>query len=266
MVSSADRRAGAGSAGRAGLAAAIVGFIGVVLALGPTYGATTTTAGAVGAVVGGLALVGLAVLLVLTRVAGSNARARTRQVWGPGGPAIEVALRRQLPWVRLLVGAVGAVLCAVWAVAIGGGGYVLLVPAVLLALLVPDALIAAGRRPVLRFDADGIAYDGWTARASVRWEDVEQVEIEPRGVSQRRLMVLVRPEASSFQARWRRIVLPVDRRPKRPGFGVPTVALDRPAAVKVELTDLLAMPAQLRAGALERPQTLDHLTGAGRGH
>ena len=92
----------------------------------------------------------------------------------------------------------------------GGLGYVLLLPAVLLALLVPDALVAVGRRPVLRFDGSGIAYDGWSAETSVRWEDVERVELESARATQRRVLVVVKPGAVSYQARWRRIVLPVD--------------------------------------------------------
>lgn len=269
MVSSADRARAerlvrartARQRSSAGLAAAIVGLIGVVIALGPAYGATTTTVGAVAMVVGGLAMIGLAVLLVTARVLQARADARTRQVWGASGPAIEIGLRRYLPWVRVLVGGAGAVFLALGAVAIGGGGYVLLLPALLLALLVPDALVAVGGRPVLRFDGAGIGYDGWSVEASVRWEDVERVELESSGVTQRRVLVVVKPGADSYRPRWRRIVLPVDRRPKDPGFGVPMAALDEPVRVRAVLADLVTMPAQLRAGYVEREQTIAFLTG-----
>lgn len=250
---------------RAGCVAILVGLIGAGIAV-DAGALTTTVAGAVAAVAGGLGLLGLAVLLMTTRALRVGGQARTRQVWADAGPAFEVRLKRFVPWGRLLVGGAGAVWLAAGAVALGGGGYVLMVPAVLLALLVPDALIALGRRPVLRFDALGISYDGWTARASVRWEDVERVELERQTVwtSQPRVMVAVASDAPSFQASWRRIVLPVDRRPKAPGFGVPMAALDEPEAVEIVLAGLLKLPSDKRGGYLEYPATVDALTG-GRG-
>ncbi len=244
---------------RAAVAAVLVGGIGMLIAVGPAYGMTSTAAGAVVAAVGGVTMVGLALLILAARVAPGRAAGRTRQVWGENGPALEVHLKRTLPWGRTLVAAGGAAFLAAGAVAIGGGGYVLLAPATLLALLAPDAIAAWGRHPVLRITAAGVSYHGWSQEAEIGWDDVDRVELE--NGSQPRVVVRARPGATSLRTRSRRIIHPVDRAVKGQGVAVPSVALDQPNAVRMVMRSLAGMPQAARAGYLERQQTLDHLLG-----
>lgn len=239
-------------------AAALVAFIGAAIAASPWYEHTMSTRGASVAVVGGVALIALAAVLYVAR--GTAPRSGGQVVQTPDG--LDLKLRQIVPIGRLVVGVAVGAFFMVSAVALGGGGYVLMLPAVGLLLLVPDAVIGLTRHARLRLTSGGIDYRGWSLDAVLAWDDIEKIDSESPMKSQPRILVRARPAAQSWIRGRRRLVLPMDRKVRFNGFGLAHSAFDNPYAVEQLLKSVEATPPAYRASLLTSADTVVQLSSA----
>lgn len=238
-------------------AAALVAFIGAAIVVSPWYERPMSTRGASVAVVGGLSLIALAAVLFVAR--GMAPRTAGQVVQTPDG--LDLRLRRVVPIGRLVVGVAVGAFFIVSAVALGGGGYVLMLPAVGLLLLVPDAVIGLTRRAHLRLTSDGIDYRGWSLDAVLAWDDIEKIDSESPMKSQPRILLRARPTAS-WHHRSTRLVLPMDRKVRFNGFGLAHSAFDNPYAVEELLKSVEATPRAYRAALLTSSETAMQLSAS----
>jgi hypothetical protein len=171
------------------------------------------------------------------------------------GEAVLVRLRTVLPVSTAAIGVAWAGLAG-WAVVAGGptGAGLLAVPFLLLfAAIVPDAIRAVTRRPVLRLDPEGLEMRGWSLDARVAWDDVVAAEVAvPR--PQRPVVRLVATAgAASLSRSWRRLVVHLDLPTTEPVVDIPFLALDDPARLVAFATILRGLPRAERSAQLSGP-------------
>lgn len=145
-----------------------------------------------------------------------------------GAPAVVLPWRSTLLLVPLLTVAFLVLVLAGVAVALlraeNGGAWLVVVLAVLLAALLPDAVLRVARRPRLVLTPQGLGARGWDGDAWLDWDDVASVEFVSAGQ-----YTVVRfhgaPGAPSW--RWvRRGRVLFASQPRTPWVDVPAPALD----------------------------------------
>lgn len=188
----------------------------------------------------GFALVLSAVALGLGLV---TATGRGRVALVDDGRVIEVRMRARTPLTMLLVGVgfTAFFFAAGIAVGVPGGGVLIWAVGLLFVVLIPDSLMALTRRPALRISADSLELRGWTSDVTLAWADVHTVLHDDSDPIRPRLDLLGRTSSPSFQATSRRLIVPLDRKPRRPGMSVYLAAFDEPDRLRVAVEHLQRM-------------------------
>lgn len=194
----------------------------------------------------GLALALGAVALVLALVPTSG-KGRVRLT--EDGRTIELKMRARTPLTMLLIGIgfTGFFFAAGIAVGVPGGGVLVWVIGLLFVILIPDSVRALTRKPTLRVSADKVDLRGWTTDVSLAWDDVHTVLSDDSDPIRPRLNLLGRTTSPSFAAKSSKLIVPMDRKPKRPEVSVYLAAFDEPDRLRVALEHLQRMSAGERA-------------------
>lgn len=200
----------------------------------------------------GVALM-LGLALILSAVAASlglfNTSGRGRVALANGGSAIEVRMRGRTPLTMLLVGVgfTAFFFAAGLAVGVPGGGVLVWVIGLLFVVLIPDAIKALTRRPTLTISAHKVDLRGWTTDVSLAWDDVHTIMYDDSDPIRPRANLLGRTNSPSFTVTSSKLIIPLDRKPKRPELSVYLAAFDEPDRLRVSLEHLQRMPAPERA-------------------
>lgn len=202
----------------------------------------------------GLVLLATAAVTWVVRGSPADPARRTELSELDGEPALVVALRPASPLVMVVVGTAFAALfaAAVFGVGVTDGGLLFSPLVLLFAALVPDGVRALVRRPRLVLGVDAVLLHGWTIDSRLAWEDVVTVQADTMDPRRARLLVVGRPDASSWRLNSHKLVLPMDRRPTMPEIAVPLSALDAGSRVEVLARRLAHSTREERRGYLDR--------------
>lgn len=195
----------------------------------------------------------LGLALVLSSVAASlgliPTSGRRRVTLVDGGSAVEVRMRSRTPLTMLLVGVgfTAFFFAAGLAVGVPGGGVFVWVIGLPFVILIPDSIRALTRDPGLRLSGEKVDLRGWTTDVSLAWDDVHTVLHDDSDPLRPRANLLGRTTSPSFRVKSSRLIVPLDRRPKRPELSVYLAAFDEPDRLCVALEHLQQMTASERA-------------------
>jgi hypothetical protein len=195
----------------------------------------------------------LGLALILSAVAASlglvNTSGRGRVALVDSGSAVEVRMRARTPLTMLLVGTgfTAFFFAAGLAVGVPGGGVLVWVIGLLFVILIPDSIKAMARRPALTIYADKVDLRGSTTDVSLAWDDVHTIMYEDSDPIRPRANLLGRTTSPSFTAKSSKLIMPLDRKPRRPELPVYLAAFDEPDRLRVSLEHLQRMPAAERA-------------------
>ncbi|MEU6137593.1 hypothetical protein [Nocardioides sp. NPDC047086] len=170
------------------------------------------------------------------------------------GRAIDFTMGVRTPLTMLLVGIgfTGFFLAAGIAVGVPGGGVLVWAVGLLFVILVPDSLRALARKPTLRLSADKVALHGWTTDVSLAWDDILTVMYDDSDPIRPRLNLLGRTTAPSFRAGSSRLIVPLERTPKRPELSVYLAAFSDPDGLRVVVETLQPMTTTERTAWIGR--------------
>ena len=195
----------------------------------------------------------LGLALILSALAASlglvNTSGRGRVALVDGGTAVEVRMRARTPLTMLLVGIAFTAFFFAAGIAVGvpGGGVLVWLVGLLFVILIPDSIKAMSRRPALKISADTVSLRGWTTDVSLAWDDVHTVMYDDSDPIRPRANLLGRTTSPSFIAKSHKLIIPLDRKPKRPELSVYLAAFDEPDRLRVSLEHLQRMTATERA-------------------
>ena len=195
----------------------------------------------------------LGLALVLSAVAASlgliTTSGRGRVMLIDGGTALEVRMRSRTPITMLLVGVgfTAFFIAAGLAVGVPGGGVFVWVIGLLFVILIPDSIKALTRGPRLRLSPENVDLRGWTTDVSLAWDDVHTVLFDDSDPIRPRATLLGRTTSLSFTVKSSKLIIPLDRQPKRPELSVYLAAFDEPDRLRGSLEHLQRMTASERA-------------------
>lgn len=184
-----------------------------------------------------------AVSLMMLMPNPTSGRARWSSAELAGRPAWKLSLgpAQPLPAVAVVLTVLGAGLLwgAVVAALDGAGGavplaVVLTLVAVFLLVLAVQMWLTWARPPAFLVSADHLRYDGTGVVVDLAWDDVASVEHADRTSRWACVKVIARVGATSYDARRRRTLLPVDRVPDPAGLELRHALLaDVPQALRL---------------------------------